>query len=500
MIIINTVDTQRFSLNGIEYFKNFTPVVAGDTIRVHNTYNDLTLTTATNYADFTVDGNTFLTVGALQSALLPVIYTRDTLGVTIPENLNIQTEITANETFNGTKKGITNLYPINSESDLEMTFDKGTYAVGDVVNLKRRGFGGLEIKRGTDVRLEGKRDINNEFKIANKGNLASVVFDRLDGSTLVGSVIGDITGGYSGVVTTSSYTELKEGDTNTDITVIGTGFSSNMIVSVSANATQSTPFTYINNNEITLHLTAVGLENDTVTVTYDNGDVFVDTDAITIQAVTPSNIVMQDDFNDNSIDFAKWTITGAFGKITEANQRLEFDLDHADAIIGNNLDHTIKANTTFNSDKIWIQTDLEIPNTQADGGIIHFGLFKTSDGNNNNCIRLIGDTTNIGRFKFQVFSGGVKEYEVSNIGGTTGTYKIGYDITTNDIQFFELTAPDTWVQIGTTQNYDIIGDELTETLTALYAITDALAATEHDYTYADNFYISTADYSTSNPI
>ena len=81
MIVINTVDAERFTLDGIEYFKNFTPVVAGDTITISNTYgNCINIVKSTNYANFTVNGNTFLDVASLQSALLPVIYTRDTLG------------------------------------------------------------------------------------------------------------------------------------------------------------------------------------------------------------------------------------------------------------------------------------------------------------------------------------------------------------------------------------------------------------------------------------
>lgn len=81
MIVINTVDAERFSLNGIEYFKNFTPVVNGDTVRVLNTYDSLIeIVKSTDYTEFIVDTVTFGSVSALQSALLPVIFTRDTLG------------------------------------------------------------------------------------------------------------------------------------------------------------------------------------------------------------------------------------------------------------------------------------------------------------------------------------------------------------------------------------------------------------------------------------
>lgn len=91
MIVINTVDAQRFSLNGIEYFKNFTPVVAGDTIKIVNTYgNCIDLLASTNYINFTVDGNNYLNVFDLQNALLPVLYSRDSLGVVSGSNISIE--------------------------------------------------------------------------------------------------------------------------------------------------------------------------------------------------------------------------------------------------------------------------------------------------------------------------------------------------------------------------------------------------------------------------
>ena len=95
MIIINTVDTERFSLDGIEYYKNFTPVVAGDTLRLQNTYNDIHLFQSTNFADITVDGTTFASSALLQSALLPVIYTRNSLGAATPDSPSVTTNIAA---------------------------------------------------------------------------------------------------------------------------------------------------------------------------------------------------------------------------------------------------------------------------------------------------------------------------------------------------------------------------------------------------------------------
>lgn len=204
--------------------------------------------------------------------------------------VTIESDITTNTTISGTQKGKDTVYPVNSSSAVEITVDKGTYTAGDVVIFSRKGTGTVNLERGTDVRLKGARNANNQFFINDIGGYAAIVFEYLDGSTLVGNVTGDITRGYTGAVTTSSYGTFREGDTGVDVAVIGTGFSENMIVTVSANATQSSAFTYNSSTSITLHLTAVGVEGDTVTVTYDNGDVFVDTDAITIAAVSATEL------------------------------------------------------------------------------------------------------------------------------------------------------------------------------------------------------------------
>jgi lysophospholipase L1-like esterase len=81
MIIINTVNNERFSLNGIEYFKNFLSFVAGDKVAIYNAYDksDQRIELAT-YSDFNLNGVVYGSASLLQAALINVIYTRDTLG------------------------------------------------------------------------------------------------------------------------------------------------------------------------------------------------------------------------------------------------------------------------------------------------------------------------------------------------------------------------------------------------------------------------------------
>ncbi len=80
-VIINTVDSTRFSLNGIEYFKNFTSFVQGNRIQIFNAYDrTFELIPYTIFSDVVLNGTTHANPAALQSAILPVIYTRDSLG------------------------------------------------------------------------------------------------------------------------------------------------------------------------------------------------------------------------------------------------------------------------------------------------------------------------------------------------------------------------------------------------------------------------------------
>ena len=81
MIIINTVNSTRFSLNGIEYFKNYISEVAGSAITIYNAYDRKDVKVDfVNFAEIELNGTVYGNVGDLQSALLPVIYTRASLG------------------------------------------------------------------------------------------------------------------------------------------------------------------------------------------------------------------------------------------------------------------------------------------------------------------------------------------------------------------------------------------------------------------------------------
>jgi len=78
MIVINNIDSQKFSFNGVEYYKNFTPIVIGDKIRILNTYDSsIELTDSPRlYSEFSVNDLVFDNVASLQSYLLPIVFSR----------------------------------------------------------------------------------------------------------------------------------------------------------------------------------------------------------------------------------------------------------------------------------------------------------------------------------------------------------------------------------------------------------------------------------------
>jgi len=81
MHVIRTVNSKRFSLNGIEYLKNYITHVSGNQLEIFNCYDraDVPLP-LTHYNQFMVNGSVYNSAAQLQSALADVLYVRTTLG------------------------------------------------------------------------------------------------------------------------------------------------------------------------------------------------------------------------------------------------------------------------------------------------------------------------------------------------------------------------------------------------------------------------------------
>lgn len=85
MIVISNINTHKFSLNGIPYWKNFMSIVFGDQLKIVNAYDSkLCLSELKEYTQYSVNGVIHVNVEDLQSALLPILYSRNTLGGAVP--------------------------------------------------------------------------------------------------------------------------------------------------------------------------------------------------------------------------------------------------------------------------------------------------------------------------------------------------------------------------------------------------------------------------------
>lgn len=80
-VVIVNVSSTKFSIDGIEYLKNFQSVINGNNLRIFGVYdNALELVPFTIYSDFTVDGGGLGSAILLQSSLLNVLYNRNNIG------------------------------------------------------------------------------------------------------------------------------------------------------------------------------------------------------------------------------------------------------------------------------------------------------------------------------------------------------------------------------------------------------------------------------------
>lgn len=90
MNIINTIDDRKFSLNGIPYLRNYISTVYGQSIEIFNCYERCdVLVPQTPVNQYRVNNVTYSSAAALQTALLNVSYSRNTMGGEIPDQDNI---------------------------------------------------------------------------------------------------------------------------------------------------------------------------------------------------------------------------------------------------------------------------------------------------------------------------------------------------------------------------------------------------------------------------
>lgn len=79
MNIINILNDKRFTLNGIQYFRNYISVVRGDRVELFNCYERRdVLVPLSHFSQFTVNGSSYDSAADLQEALIDATYSRVT--------------------------------------------------------------------------------------------------------------------------------------------------------------------------------------------------------------------------------------------------------------------------------------------------------------------------------------------------------------------------------------------------------------------------------------
>ena len=285
--------------------------------------------------------------------------------------LQYQTEITTNTTLDGTQKGLNKVYPVNSTSATQITITTGDYVENDVINIERRGQGTVEIVADTGVRIRGVRDIDNKYFINDANSMVSLLCRGGE----VFTIIGRLKNGYTGAPTVSSYSELQEGQTGVELTITGTGFSENMLYSFSSGITVNSRVS-VTTSKLVLNVDVTGSAGDDITATFDNGDVFVDTDAITIQDLIYTTITSLDTLEHD-------TANGQYNSLVQIDST-HFIL----AYNGNGNDGFIKTFSVDGSGNITEIDSLEHDTVLANFNSLikidstHYALAYTSVGNN----------------------------------------------------------------------------------------------------------------------
>ncbi|TDO68822.1 hypothetical protein EV143_1186 [Flavobacterium chryseum] len=177
MIIILNISSEKFSLNGIPYFKNFMPHVVGGKLKIVNVYDSkLELTALDLYSNYSVDGVTYPNLIALQNALLPVLYTRNSLNFDseLPyyNQITKQTGITSlglNKTINAGWEWLINNVQYSNSGPLTINFPLASSG-------KQRLDRVVATNLNTFVRIPGVESISSPTADPRPDNTVDVTF------------------------------------------------------------------------------------------------------------------------------------------------------------------------------------------------------------------------------------------------------------------------------------------------------------------------------------
>lgn len=195
MIFINNIDSQSFSLNGITYYKNFLPHVAGEFTRIVNQYDTkFELSGYKKYDQYNVGGVVYGSAGELQQALLPILYSRSSLGGGVSGNTN---QIIYSAGFNLVVQNLT-IQPLWIWLIFGSTYSN---LLSQSINIPFSSAGKIRIDRiaatvnNNFVRIAGPESVGNAVAPPLPPNMVEVTFFTVtDGSisTPTPPIIGDV--------------------------------------------------------------------------------------------------------------------------------------------------------------------------------------------------------------------------------------------------------------------------------------------------------------------
>ena len=112
-VVINTIDDNKFSVNGVSFLRRYVSTVLNDVITIKNSYTSEILTSG-NYADFIVNGATFGTAALVQDALVVILFNPLMAGLS-NDNIIINGNFSINqrEYVSGQVTGTNNQYTLD---------------------------------------------------------------------------------------------------------------------------------------------------------------------------------------------------------------------------------------------------------------------------------------------------------------------------------------------------------------------------------------------------
>lgn len=182
MHIIRTVNSKRFSLNGIEYLKNYITHVSGNQLEIFNCYDRAdVLLPLTHYNLFMVNGSVYNSASQLQSAIADVLYVRTTLGAVAADINQDNIDLVRRHTINAFSMANV-LNAINNGASFSVSEKQSVWFAISVIPTSRRGTKSIYKYKMTGL---GKGDYgapngNNSPVPLTEANLELVYYSILD--------------------------------------------------------------------------------------------------------------------------------------------------------------------------------------------------------------------------------------------------------------------------------------------------------------------------------